>query len=173
MLDDATTALENANSTFKAVLPKNYTRLSLDNQRLSELIQLIGTMGLGENDTRSKDVLGRVYEYFLGRFANAEGKGGEFYTPPSVVKLLVEMIEPYKGSVYDPCCGSGGMFIQSEKFVLTRGGQSTDLSIYGQEMNATNSIYLQMELDQVEERFIATSKASASAITILKELIHG
>jgi len=99
---------------------------------------LIGTIGLGDAESRSKDILGRVYEYFLGRFASAEGKGGgEFYTPQSVVKILVEMIEPYKGRVYDPCCGSGGMFVQSEKFVEAHGGRKNDIAVNGQESNPT------------------------------------
>jgi len=99
---------------------------------------LIGTIGLGDAESRSKDILGRVYEYFLGRFASAEGKGGgEFYTPQSVVKILVEMIEPYKGRVYDPCCGSGGMFVQSEKFVEAHGGRKNDIAVNGQELNPT------------------------------------
>jgi type I restriction enzyme M protein len=111
------------------------------------LIDLIGTIGLGDEVSRAKDVLGRVYEYFLGRFASAEGKGGgEFYTPQAVVKLLVEMIEPYKGRVYDPCCGSGGMFVQSEKFVLAHGGRIGDLAIYGQESNPTTWRLCRMNL---------------------------
>ncbi len=101
-------------------------------QRLGELIDLIGTIGLGDAESQSKDVLGRVYEYFLGQFADSEGKkGGQFYTPRSIVKLLVEMIEPYKGRVYDPCCGSGGMFVQSEKFVKAHEGRIGDILIYG------------------------------------------
>ena len=111
-IDDAMVAIERDNPTLKGVLPKDYTRQALDKQRLGELIDLIGTIGLGDKENRSKDILGRVYEYFLSQFASAEGKkGGQFYTPRCVVKLLVEMIEPYKGRVYDPCCGSGGMFV--------------------------------------------------------------
>jgi type I restriction enzyme M protein len=114
---------------------------------LGELIDLMGTIGLGTLFDRSQDILGRVYEYFLGRFAAAEGKGGgEFFTPQSVVKLLVEMLEPYKGRVYDPCCGSGGMFVQSEKFVQAHGGRLTDLSIYGQESNHTTWRLCKMNL---------------------------
>jgi len=117
-VDDAMDAIERDNSSLKGVLPKNYGREGLDKQRLGELIDLVGTIGLGDRESRSKDVLGRVYEYFLGQFADAEGKkGGQFYTPRSIVQLLVAMIEPFKGRVFDPCCGSGGMFIQSEKFV--------------------------------------------------------
>ncbi|MEW6571540.1 MAG: class I SAM-dependent DNA methyltransferase [Nitrospirota bacterium] len=119
LVDDAMVAIEKINQTLKGVLPKDYARPTLDKHTLGELIELIGTIGLGDAESRSKDILGRVYEYFLGRFASAECKGGgEFYTPQSVVKLLVGMIEPYKGRVYDPCCGSGGMFVQSEKFVI-------------------------------------------------------
>ena len=149
MIDDAMIAIERENPTLKGVLPKDYARPSLDQTRLGELIDLIGTIELvarqdsdlfdGKRDHRSKDILGRVYEYFLGRFASAEGKGGgEFYTPQAVVKLLVEMIEPLKGRVFDPCCGSGGMFVQSERFVEAHGGRRSDLlSIYGQESNPT------------------------------------
>ena len=115
IIDDAMLAIEKENTTLKGVLPKNYGRPSLDKRRLGELIDIISKIGLGDDASRSKDILGRVYEYFLGRFAAAEGKGGgEFYTPRCVVKLLVQMIEPYRGRVYDPCCGSGGMFVQSE-----------------------------------------------------------
>jgi len=147
LVDDAMTAIEKDNVTLKGVLPKDYGRASLDKQRLGELIDLIGTIGLGDAESRSKDILGRVYEYFLGKFANAEGKGGgEFYTPQSVVKLLVEMIEPYKGRIYDPCCGSGGMFVSSEKFVLAHGGRVGDLSIYGQESNNTTWRLCKMNL---------------------------
>ena len=138
IVDDAMAAIEKENPTLKGVLPKDYGRASLDKQRLGGLIDIISGIGLGDEASRSKDVLGRVYEYFLGRFAAAEGKGGgEFYTPQCVVKLLVEMIEPYSGRVYDPCCGSGGMFVQSERFVEKHGGRRGDLAIYGQESNAT------------------------------------
>ena len=147
LIDDAMLAIEKDNPTLKGVLPKDYGRASLDKQRLGELIDLVGTIGLGDAESRSKDILGRVYEYFLGKFANAEGKGGgEFYTPQSVVKLLVEMIEPYKGRIYDPCCGSGGMFVSSEKFVLAHGGRMGDLSIYGQESNNTTWRLCKMNL---------------------------
>ena len=124
LIDDAMVAIEKDNSPLKGVLPKDYARPTFDKQRLGELIDLIGTIGLGDKESRSKDILGRVYEYFLSKFASAEGKnGGEFYTPQTVVKLLVQMIEPYKGRVLDPCCGSGGMFVQSEKFVQAHGGR--------------------------------------------------
>jgi len=147
LIDEAMIAIEKENPSLKGVLSKDYARPALDKQRLGELIDLIGTIGLGDQASRSKDVLGRVYEYFLGRFASAEGKGGgEFYTPQAVVKLLVEMIEPYKGRVYDPCCGSGGMFVQSEKFVLAHGGRIGDLAIYGQESNPTTWRLCKMNL---------------------------
>jgi type I restriction enzyme M protein len=147
LVDDAMVAIEKENPSLKGVLPKDYARPTLDKTRLGELIDLVSTIGLGDEESRGKDVLGRVYEYFLGKFANAEGKlGGEFYTPRSVVKLLVEMIEPFKGRVYDPCCGSGGMFVQSEKFVEAHGGKLTDLSIYGQESNPTTWRLCKMNL---------------------------
>src|SRR6266404_4955177 len=131
-IDDAMVAIEKDNPQLKGVLPKDYARPALDKQRLGELIDLIGTIGLGDAEHRSKDILGRVYEYFLGQFASAEGKkGGEFYTPRCVVRLLVEMLAPYKGRVYDPCCGSGGMFVQSEKFVEVHGGRIGDIAVNG------------------------------------------
>lgn len=138
LIDDAMVAIENANTSLKGVLPKDYARPALNKQMLGELIDLISGIGMHEGADKSKDILGRVYEYFLGGFAGAEGKrGGEFYTPRSVVMLLVEMLEPFKGRIYDPCCGSGGMFVQSEKFVLAHGGKLGDIAIYGQEMNNT------------------------------------
>ncbi len=138
LLDDAMTAIERDNPTLKGVLPRDYARPALDKQRLGELIDLIGTIGLGDKANRSRDVLGRVYEYFLGQFASAEGKkGGQFYTPQCVVRVLIEMLAPYKGRVLDPCCGSGGMFVQSEKFVEAHGGRIGDVSICGQESNHT------------------------------------
>jgi type I restriction enzyme M protein len=147
LIDEAMLAIEKQNPSLKGVLPKDYARESLDKHRLGELIDLIGTIGLGDKESRSKDVLGRVYEYFLGQFAAAEGKkGGQFYTARCVVKLLVEMIEPYKGRVFDPCCGSGGMFVSSEKFVDAHGGRRTDLSIYGQESNQTTWRLCKMNL---------------------------
>ena len=138
LVDNAMIAIEGENPRLKGILPKNYARPGLDKQRLGELIDLIGTIGLGEEENRSKDILGRVYEYFLSEFASAEGKrGGQFYTPRCVVRTLVEMLAPYQGRVYDPCCGSGGMFVQSEAFVEAHGGQRDDISIYGQESNPT------------------------------------
>lgn len=138
LVDDAMLAIERDNPSLKAVLPKDYARPALDKQRLGELIDVIGTIGLGDKANRSRDVLGRVYEYFLTQFASAEGKnGGQFYTPQCVVRVLVEMLSPYKGRVFDPCCGSGGMFVSSEKFVEAHGGRVGELSIYGQESNHT------------------------------------
>ncbi|MBK9516192.1 MAG: type I restriction-modification system subunit M [Anaeromyxobacter sp.] len=147
LVDDAMVAVERDNPALKGVLTKNYGRPTLDKQRLGELVDLISTIGLGTKEHRSKDVLGRVYEYFLGQFALAEGRqGGQFYTPRSVVQLLVEMLAPYKGRVYDPCCGSGGMFVQSEKFIEEHGGKVGDLSIYGQESNPTTWRLARMNL---------------------------
>jgi len=138
LIDNAMDAIERDNSHLKGILPKDYGREGLDKQRIGELIDLISNIGLGDSESKSKDLLGQVYEYFLGQFADAEGKkGGQFYTARCVVKLLVEMIEPYKGRVYDPCCGSGGMFVQSEKFEIAHQGKIRDISIYGQESNQT------------------------------------
>ncbi len=138
LIDEAMDIIERDNPSLKGVLPKNYARPGLNKQRLGELIDLIGTIGLGYKENRSKDILGRVYEYFLGQFADAEGKkGGQFYTPRCIVKLLVGMLEPYKGRIFDPCCGSGGMFVQSKKFVKAHGGKIGDISVYGQESNQT------------------------------------
>jgi type I restriction enzyme M protein len=138
LIDDAMVAIEAKNPTLKGVLQKDYGRPGLDKTRLGELIDLIGTIGLGDKQNRSRDVLGRVYEYFLTKFAAAEGKnGGQFYTPRGVVRVLVEMLAPYKGRVFDPACGSGGMFVSSEKFVEAHGGRVGDISIYGQESNHT------------------------------------
>jgi type I restriction enzyme M protein len=147
LIDDAMIAIERENPSLKGVLPKDYARPALDKQRLGELVDLIGTIGLGDAENRSKDILGRVYEYFLSQFASREGKkGGEFYTPRCIVKLLVEMIEPYEGRVYDPCCGSSGMFVQSEEFILAHGGKIGELSIYGQESNPTTWKLAKMNL---------------------------
>jgi len=138
LIDNAMDAIERDNNQLKGILPKNYGREGLDKKRIGELIDLISSIGLGDSESKSKDLLGRVYEYFLGQFADAEGKkGGQFYTARCVVKLLVEMIEPYKGRVFDPCCGSGGMFVQSENFVIAHRGKVRDISIYGQESNQT------------------------------------
>jgi type I restriction enzyme M protein len=147
IVDDAMVAIERDNPSLKGVLPKDYARPTLDKQRLGELIDLVGTIGLGDLESQRKDVLGRVYEYFLGQFANAEGKkGGQFYTPRSIVALLAAMIEPFKGRVYDPCCGSGGMFVQSEKFVKEHQGRIGDIAVYGQESNSTTWRLCKMNL---------------------------
>ncbi|MCW6159509.1 MAG: N-6 DNA methylase [Candidatus Micrarchaeales archaeon] len=146
-IDDAMDAIEHENKELIGVLPKDYSKPSLDKSRLGELIDLIGTICLGDKEGRSKDILGRVYEYFLGQFASAEGKkGGQFYTPKSIVNLLVEMLEPFKGRVFDPCCGSGGMFVQSEKFVQMHSGRLDNISIYGQESNQTTWKLCKMNL---------------------------
>lgn len=138
LIDDAMYAIERDNEKLKGKLPRDYARRGIPPERLGGLIDQIASIAIGTDQARAKDVLGRVYEYFLGKFAAAEGKlGGEFFTPSSIVRLLVEMIEPYEGRVYDPCCGSGGMFVQSEKFVEAHDGQRTAISIFGQESNPT------------------------------------
>lgn len=145
IIDDAMIEIEKENPTLVGVLDKRYARPELDKRRLGELVDLISTIKLHSKE--EKDLLGRIYEYFLGQFASAEGKnGGEFYTPTSIVKTLVEMIEPYRGRIYDPACGSGGMFIQSEKFVEEHQGKLEDLSIYGQELNSTTWKLCRMNL---------------------------
>ena len=158
LVDDAMAGIERDNPALKNVLPKDYARPALDKQRLGQLIDLISNIKVGDEDARSKDVLGRVYEYFLSQFASAEGKkGGEFYTPRCVVKLLVEMLEPYQGRVYDPCCGSSGMFVQSVEFIRAHAtgngnggrapkGAKADISIYGQESNYTTWRLAKMNL---------------------------
>jgi type I restriction enzyme M protein len=147
IVDDALLAIERDNPTLKGVLPKDYAHPRLDKQRLGQLIDLVGNIGLGDKDNRSKDVLGRVYEYFLSEFASAEGKkGGQFYTPRCVVRLLVEMLAPYKGRAFDPCCGSGGMFVSSEKFIEEHGGRIGDIAVYGQESNHTTWRLAKMNL---------------------------
>lgn len=146
-VDDAMDAIEKENASLKGVLPKVFARQNLDPTSLGELIDLVGNIALGDAKARSADILGHVFEYFLGEFALAEGKkGGQFYTPRSVVELLVEMLEPYKGRVFDPCCGSGGMFVQSERFVTEHQGKVTDISIYGQESNQTTWRLAKMNL---------------------------
>jgi type I restriction enzyme M protein len=147
LVDDAMAAIERDNPTLKDVLPKDYARQGLDKARLSQLINLVSDIGLGSPADRAKDVLGRVYEYFLAQFASAEGKqSGQFYTPRHVVRVLVEMLAPYKGRVYDPCCGSGGMFVQSERFIEAHSGRVGDISIYGQESNYTTWRLAKMNL---------------------------
>ncbi|MBK7251602.1 MAG: SAM-dependent DNA methyltransferase [Gammaproteobacteria bacterium] len=147
LVDDAMAAIERDNPTLKGVLPKDFGRAGLDKQRLGQIINLVSDIALGSAADRAKDTLGRVYEYFLSRFASAEGKsGGQFYTPSHVVRVLVEMLAPYKGRVYDPCCGSGGMFVQSEKFIEAHAGKIGDISIYGQESNYTTWRLAKMNL---------------------------
>ncbi|ETJ97121.1 type I restriction-modification system subunit M [Propionimicrobium sp. BV2F7] len=149
LIDQAMLLIEKENPSLRGVLPRNYGREGLDKKRLGELVDLIGTIGFGsENDHGSDDVLGSVYEYFLGQFAGKEtGKeGGAFYTPRSVVQTLVEMLQPFEGRVFDPCCGSGGMFVQSTKFVDAHGGNRDQLSIYGQEFTNTTWKLAKMNL---------------------------
>ena len=154
LVDDAMAGIERDNPALKGVLPKDYARPSLDKERLGQLIDLVSNIRVGDEASRAKDVLGRVYEYFLSQFASAEGKkGGEFYTPRCVVRLLVEMLEPYRGRVYDPCCGSSGMFVQSVEFIRAHAtGNSNgaparaDISIYGQELNYTTWRLAKMNL---------------------------
>lgn len=141
-IDDAMIEIEKHNASLKGVLPKNYARPELDKTRLGELIDIF-SFKVGDKESRAKDVLGRVYEYFLGHFGSSEG---EFYTPPSIVKLLVQMIEPYQGRIYDPCCGSGGMFVQSQKFVSEHQGRIGDIAVYGQEFTATTWRLCKMNL---------------------------
>lgn len=147
LIDDAMIAIEANNASLKGVLPKDYNRPALNKVMLGELIDLISGIAMHEEGGKARDILGRVYEYFLGGFAGSEGKrGGEFYTPRSVVRVLVEMLEPYKGRIYDPCCGSGGMFVQSEKFVVEHCGRLGDIAIYGQESNYTTWRLAKMNL---------------------------
>jgi type I restriction enzyme M protein len=147
IVDEAMDAIEKENPSLKDVLPRVYARQNLDPASLGQLIDLVGNIALGDAKSRSADVLGHVFEYFLGEFALAEGKqGGQFYTPRSIVELLVNMLEPYKGRVFDPCCGSGGMFVQSEKFVGEHQGRVNDISIYGQESNQTTWRLAKMNL---------------------------
>lgn len=147
VIDQAMMAIEKENNSIKGVLSKNYESPDLDKTRLGSVVDLISEIEVGTKESQGKDVLGRVYEYFLQQFASNEGKhGGEFYTPRSIVKTLVEMIEPYKGRIYDPCAGSGGMFVQSEEFVKEHQGVITDLSVYGQESNPTTWKLAKMNL---------------------------
>jgi len=147
LVDDSMSAIERDNPSLKGVLPKDFGRAGLDKQRLGQLINLVSGIALGAPADRAKDTLGRVYEYFLSQFASAEGKkGGQFYTPSRVVRVLVEMLAPYKGRVYDPCCGSGGMFVNSEKFIEAHSGKLGDISIYGQESNYTTWRLAKMNL---------------------------
>lgn len=147
VIDDAMESIERENSSLKGVLTKNYARPELDKTRLGELVTLFTNIEVGSSAAQERDVLGRVYEYFLGKFASAEGKlGGEFYTPSCVVRTLVEMIEPFDGQIYDPCCGSGGMFCQSARFVKEHQGNIRDISIFGQESNPTTWKLAKMNL---------------------------
>lgn len=149
LIDEAMEAIERfpSNEGLKGVLPKNYARPTLNKTMLGELIDLFSNIGLHDSSDKAKDLLGRVYEYFLSGFASSEGKrGGEFFTPRSVVRTLAEMLEPYKGRVYDPCCGSGGMFVQSEKFIEEHGGRRNDIAVYGQEINHTTWRLAKMNL---------------------------
>ena len=155
IVDDAMVSIERDNPALKDVLPKDFARPVLDQQRLGRIVNLVSNIKVGDADARARDVLGRVYEYFLAKFASAEGKkGGEFYTPKSIVKLLVEMLEPWRGRVYDPCCGSSGMFVQSLEFIRAHttgngnGGKvvAADLSIFGQELNYTTWRLAKMNL---------------------------
>jgi type I restriction enzyme M protein len=146
-IDSAMEALEADNSSLRGVLPKTYAAASVDPRRLGQLVDLISGLGLSSDGHREKDVLGRVYEYLLGKFASAEGKrSGEFYTPRSIVRVLVEMLEPFFGRVYDPCCGSGGMFVQAERFVAEHGGRRNDIAVYGQELSDTTWRLAKMNL---------------------------
>jgi len=138
LIDEALSLIETENPKLKGILDKRYARAQLPDGKLGELVDLVSTIGFGENPSSARDVLGQVYEYFLGMFASAEGKrGGQFYTPASIVKTLVAVLAPHHGQVYDPCCGSGGMFVQSERFIEAHGGKLGDVSIYGQEANPT------------------------------------
>lgn len=137
-IDEALAVIETENPKLKGILDKRYARAQLPDGKLGELVDLVSTIGFGADAGQARDILGQVYEYFLGQFANAEGKkGGQFYTPASIVKALVAVLSPHHGKVYDPCCGSGGMFVQSEKFIEAHGGKIGDVSIYGQESNPT------------------------------------
>jgi len=139
-IDEALTLIETENPKLKGILDKRYARAQLPDGKLGELVDLVSTIGFGENPSTARDVLGQVYEYFLGMFASAEGKrGGQFYTPASIVKTLVTVLSPHHGKVYDPCCGSGGMFVQSEKFIEAHGGKIGDVAIYGQEARRCSS----------------------------------
>ena len=157
-IDEAMEAVEKENKELKNVLPQVYGKANLDKTSLGELIDLISNTELQAENENSKDLFGRVYEYFLGEFANAEGKkGGQFYTPKAIVKLMVEMVEPYKGRVYDPASGSGGMFVMSEKFVTEHSGNIKDITVYGQESNQTTWKLSRMNLAirNINSKFVA------------------
>ena len=168
LIDDAILAVERDNPNLKGKLPRDYARRGIEPVKLKGLIDLIADIGFKGDRAKARDTLGRVYEYFLGKFAQAEGKlGGEFYTPRCVVRLLVEMLEPYNGRVYDPCCGSGGMFVQSERFVEAHGGNTTDISIFGQESNPTTWRLAHMNL---AIRSIEANLGAQPADTFLRNL---
>ncbi|MXW77001.1 MAG: SAM-dependent DNA methyltransferase [Acidimicrobiaceae bacterium] len=168
LLDDAILAVEHDNSALKGKLPRDYARRGIAPEKLKGLVDLIADIGFKDDRAKARDTLGRVYEYFLGKFAQAEGKlGGEFFTPRCVVRLLVEMLEPYEGRVYDPCCGSAGMFVQSERFVEAHGGQKTDISIFGQESNPTTWRLAHMNL---AIRGIEANLGSQPADSFLRDL---
>jgi type I restriction enzyme M protein len=168
VIDDAILAVERDNPNLKGKLPRDYARRGIAPEKMKGLIDLIADIGFKGDRARARDTLGRVYEYFLGKFAQAEGKlGGEFFTPRCIVRLLVEMLEPYEGRVYDPCCGSAGMFVQSERFVEAHGGQKTDISIFGQESNPTTWRLAHMNL---AIRGIEANLGSQPADTFLRNL---
>ncbi len=168
LIDDAILAVERDNPNLKNKLPRDYARRGIAPEKMKGLLDLVANVGFKGERAKARDTLGRVYEYFLGKFAQAEGKrGGEFYTPRCVVRLLVEMLEPYEGRVYDPCCGSGGMFVQSESFIEAHGGQKTDISIYGQESNPTTWRLAHMNL---AIRSIEANLGSQPADSFLRNL---
>jgi type I restriction enzyme M protein len=168
LIDDAILAVERDNPALKSKLPRDYARRGIAPEKLKGLIDLIADIGFKGGRAKARDTLGRVYEYFLGKFAQAEGKlGGEFFTPRSIVRLLVEILEPYEGRVYDPCCGSAGMFVQSERFVEVHGGQKTDISIFGQESNPTTWRLAHMNL---AIRGIEANLGSQPADSFLRDL---
>ncbi len=168
LIDDAILAVERDNPNLKGKLPRDYARRGIAPEKLKGLIDLIADIGFKGDRAKARDTLGRVYEYFLGKFAQAEGKlGGEFFTPRCIVRLLVEMLEPYEGRVYDPCCGSAGMFVQSERFVEAHGGQKTDISIFGQESNPTTWRLAHMNL---AIRGIEANLGSQPADSFLRDL---
>jgi type I restriction enzyme M protein len=168
LIDDAILAVERDNPGLKGKLPRDYARRSIAPEKMKGLIDLIADIGFKGDRAKARDTLGRVYEYFLSKFAQAEGKlGGEFFTPRSIVRLMVEMLEPYEGRVYDPCCGSAGMFVQSERFVEAHGGQKTDISIFGQESNPTTWRLAHMNL---AIRGIEANLGSQPADSFLRDL---
>ncbi len=168
LIDDAILALERENPVLKSKLPRDYARRGIEPVKLKSLIDLIAQIGFKSEHANSRDTLGHIYEYFLSRFAQAEGKlGEEFYTPRSIVRLLVEMLEPYNGRVYDPCCGSGGMFVQSKRFVEAHGGNTTDISFFGQEHNSTTWRLAHMNL---AIHSIEANLGSQPADTLLHDL---